>query len=324
MFYVPFFTPTFFTPTSLRRLSVRALASAVLCFSAAAAHANTAVDGLGISGSPPQSVTVGQAYSFTPTVSNPKGHTLTFRIADMPRWATFSPTTGTLSGTPTAADVGTTLYILISVWDGTVLDRADHAFLFPEFGIKVSAAGGSAVPPTISGTPPTSATAGTPYTFQPTAAGPAGMTLSFSVQNKPAWANFSIATGQLTGTPSSTQTGSYSNIVVSVSDGQASSALAPFTISVAGATATTGSATLNWVPPTKNTNGSALTNFAGMILYYGTTPASLTQSVKLASTSQTSYTIGNLTAGTWYFGGVAYTNTGVQSAMSPVVSMSVQ
>ena len=150
------------------------------------------------------------------------------------------------------------------------------------------------------------------------------MTLSFSVQNKPAWANFSIATGQLTGTPTSTQAGSYSNIVVSVSDGQASSALAPFTISVAGTTSGTGSATLSWVPPTQNTNGSALTNFAGIILYYGTTPSSLTQSVQLASNNQTRYTIGNLTAGTWYFGGMAYTNSGMKSAMSKVVSMSVQ
>jgi putative Ig domain-containing protein len=314
MFYVPFFTPT-----SLRRLSVRVLAGAVFCFGAAAAHAGTAADGLSISGSPPQSATVGQAYSFTPTIVNPKGRTLTFRIADMPRWLTFNPTTGLLSGTPTAADRSSPVNILIYVGDGV-----DYAYLHPEFGIKVSAAGTNAAPPTISGTPSTSATAGTAYTFQPTAAGPAGMTLSFSVQNKPAWANFSIATGQLTGTPSSTQTGSYSNIVVSVSDGQASSALAPFTISVAGTTATTGSATVNWVPPTQNTNGSALTNLAGVILYYGTAPASLTQSVKLASASQISYTIANLTAGTWYFGGVAYTNTGVQSAMSPVVSMSVQ
>ena len=204
------------------------------------------------------------------------------------------------------------------------MDGVDTAYLYPEFGIKVSAAGTSTDKPSISGTPPTSVKAGAPYSFQPTASGPAGMTLSFSVQNKPAWANFSIATGQLTGTPTSTQAGSYSNIVVSVSDGQASSALAPFTISVAGTTSGTGSATLSWVPPTQNTNGSALTNFAGIILYYGTTPSSLTQSVQLASNNQTSYTIGNLTAGTWYFGGMAYTNSGMKSAMSKVVSMSVQ
>ena len=97
----------FFTLTSLRRLSVRALAGAVVCGCAAAAHATTAADGLAISGSPPRSVTVGQTYSFTPTTANPKKRTLSFRIWDKPRWLTFSTTTGRLSGTPTAADVGT-------------------------------------------------------------------------------------------------------------------------------------------------------------------------------------------------------------------------
>jgi hypothetical protein len=309
----------FFTRTSFRRLSIRALAGAVVCLGAAtAAHAYTAADGLSISGSPPQSVTVGQTYSFTPTSVNPRKRYFSFGIVGKPRWLTFNPTTGSLSGTPTAADVGTSpANILIWVEDGV-----DNAYLYPYFRIKVVAS--TSDKPSISGTPPTSVKAGAPYSFQPTASGPAGMSLSFSVQNKPAWANFSIATGQLTGTPTSTQAGSYSNIVVSVSDGQASSALAPFTISVAGTTSGTGSATLSWVPPTQNTNGSALTNFAGIILYYGTTPASLTQSVQLASTSQTNYTIGNLTAGTWYFGGMAYTNTGMKSAMSKVVSMSVQ
>jgi hypothetical protein len=312
----------FFTRTSFRRLSIRALAGAVICLGAAtAAHASTAADGLSISGSPPQNATVGQTYSFTPTTANPKKRTLTFHVADMPRWLTLNPTTGLLSGTPTTADVSnySPANILIYVTDGV-----DRAQIEQEFRIKVSPAGTSTDKPSISGTPPTSVKAGAPYSFQPTASGPAGMSLSFSVQNKPAWANFSIATGQLTGTPTSTQAGSYSNIVVSVSDGQASSALAPFTISVAaGTTSSTGSATLNWVPPTQNTNGSALTNLAGIILYYGTAPASLTQSVQVASTTQTSYTVANLAAGTWYFGSVAYTNTGVKSAMSALVSASI-
>ncbi len=307
----------FFTRTSFRRLSIRALVGAAFCIGAAAVHAH-APDGLEISGTPANSATVGQPYSFTPHVSELSNKKLHFMIWSKPRWATFSTTTGQLSGTPSADDVGTQANMRIGVTDEWV-----NAYT-PFFYIRVSTATSTSDKPSISGTPPTSVKAGAPYSFQPTASGPAGMTLSFSVQNKPAWANFSIATGQLTGTPTSTQAGSYSNIVVSVSDGQASSALAPFTISVAGTTSTTGSATLSWVPPTQNTNGSALTNFAGIILYYGTTPSSLTQSVQLASNNQTSYTIGNLTAGTWYFGGMAYTNSGMKSAMSKVVSMSVQ
>jgi Putative Ig domain len=149
------------------------------------------------------------------------------------------------------------------------------------------------------------------------------MTLAFSVQNKPAWANFSIATGMLSGTPTSAQTGSYSNIVLSVSDGVASSALPPFTVTVTAATPTTGNATVTWVPPTQNTNGTALTNLAGLRIYYGTSPSNLTQMVQVASTTQTSTTIANLASGVWYFGGVAYTSAGAQSAMSSLVNATV-
>jgi hypothetical protein len=309
----------FFTLTSLRRLSVRALAGAVLCGCAAAAHATTAADGLAISGSPPRSVTVGQTYSFTPTIANPKKRTLSFRIADKPRWLTFSATTGRISGTPVAADVGTSpANILISVSDGV-----DTAQLDPEFAIKVSAAGTSTDKPSISGTPPTSVTAGSTYRFQPTARDPDGKTLSFSVQHKPTWATFSIATGLLEGTPSSTQTGAYDDVIISASNGQYSSALPAFDVTVTGS-ASTASALIEWVPPTENTNGTALTDLAGVRIYYGTSAASLSHMVQISSKTETTYTIGNLSAGTWYFGGVSYTTTGAQSAMSRVVSMNVQ
>ncbi len=49
------------------------------------------------------------------------------------------------------------------------------------------------------------------------------------------WATFSSATGQLSGTPTAANVGSYANVVISVSDGKASAALAPFTITVAAA-----------------------------------------------------------------------------------------
>jgi hypothetical protein len=268
-------------------------------------------DRVSITGSPTPQVGAGQAYSFTPSVGDAYGRTLVFAIANMPAWASFSTTTGQLSGTPSAGNVGTYPNIVIGVSDGW------HSATLPAFAIQVLA------PPTISGTPPTSDAAGNAYSFQPTASGPGGTTLAFSVQNKPSWANFSIATGLLAGTPSSTQTGTYSNIVVSVSDGLNSSSLAPFSITVTSTAPTTGSATVNWTPPTQNTDGSTLTDLAGVIIYYGTSPYSLGQQVQVASTTQTSYTISNLAVGTWYFGGVAYTTTGVQSAMSSLVSASM-
>lgn len=72
-----------------------------------------------ISGSPATTVTQDQAYSFTPVASDPDRDTLTFSISSQPAWADFDTGTGSLSGTPGAAHVGTTIDVTISVTDGT-------------------------------------------------------------------------------------------------------------------------------------------------------------------------------------------------------------
>jgi hypothetical protein len=281
----------------------------------AAATANSSTDGLAISGSPPTNAAMGQTYSFTPMVSNPSKRPLRFVIWSKPAWATFNASTGHLGGTPAAANVGRQNSIMIFVTDGV-----DTAYL-PTFAIKVNAAINTVDKPVISGTPPNSVTAGSTYKFQPTANDPAGKALSFSVQNKPSWASFSISTGLLDGTPANSQSGTYSNIIISASNGQNSSALPAFGVTVKTAPgSTTGAATLNWVDPTVTTNGTRLTDLAGYRIYYGTSASNLSQMVQVANATATSITISNLTTGTWYFGGVAYTTGGTASAMSGIVS----
>src|SRR6202023_1907333 len=54
----------------------------------------------------------------------------------------------------------------------------------------------------------------------------------------------------------STYAGTYSNIVISVSDGTASASLTAFSIAVNQIS--NGSATVNWTPPTSNSDGSTL------------------------------------------------------------------
>ena len=54
---------------------------------------------------------------------------------------------------------------------------------------------------TISGTPSTSVTVGTNYSFTPSATDSDGGALKFSIANAPAWATFNAATGQLSGSP---------------------------------------------------------------------------------------------------------------------------
>lgn len=174
-------------------------------------------------------------------------------------------------------------------------------------------------PPTISGTPTTQVTAGQAYSFTPTASGPSGTSLTFSVQNLPAWAAFSTSTGAVTGTPSSSYVGTFSNIVISVSDGSASASLAAFAIQV-NAQPANGSAALTWSAPTTNTDGSALTDLASFVISYGTSPTALTQQVSVSSASTTSYTVTGLTSGTWYFSVTAVASDGTQSLPSnPVV-----
>jgi hypothetical protein len=88
-------------------------------------------------------------------------------------------------------------------------------------------------PPTITGTPATSVQAGSTYSFTPTAGGGDGDALTFSITNKPSWATtFSTTTGELSGTPGNADAGTDANIVISVSDGSESAALAAFTITV--------------------------------------------------------------------------------------------
>jgi hypothetical protein len=274
---------------------------------------------LAISGSPPTTATVGKSYSFTPTLYDPAKAAVRFIVWNKPAWAAFSTSTGQLWGTPAAANVGTAANIAILVTDGV-----DTLELRP-FAINVTGTAARADVPTISGTPPTSVAAGSTYKFQPNAKDPEGKALSFSVKDKPDWATFSISSGLLDGVPTSSQTGTYGNIVISASNGQYTSSLPVFSVVVskAASTASAGSATVDWTAPTENTNGTKLTDLAGVRIYYGTSAGNLNQTVQVASATQTSTTIGNLASGVWYFSGVAYTTAGTQSARSNVVSAQI-
>jgi hypothetical protein len=99
-----------------------------------------------------------------------------------------------------------------------------------------SGASAQGASPSVSGTPATTVAANNRYSFNPTASAPAsGTPLAFSVQNKPAWAAFAADSGQLSGTPSSSDTGVYPNIVISASSSAGSAALPAFSIQVLAA-----------------------------------------------------------------------------------------
>ncbi len=266
---------------------------------------------LTISGTPATQVTAGTAYSFKPTTSAASGTALTFSIQNKPSWASFSTSTGMLSGTPSASQTGTYSNIVISVSDGTQTKS------LPAFSIKVVAASTLK----ISGTPPASINVGSAYSFTPTVTNPSGGTLTYSIQNKPTWLSFNSGSGQLSGTPGAANAGSYANITISVSDGTSNAALAAFSITVNQAS--NGTASLDWTAVTQNMDGSTLTNLAGYNIHYGTSASNLSQTIQVSNPSLTAYVVTNLSSGAWYFAVAAYTSGGVEGVLSNVGSKTI-
>jgi len=212
------------------------------------------------------------------------------------------------------ADAGTYSNILISVSD------TQASASLPVFSIVVSAANR---PPVISGTPPTTVTVGQNYSFTPTASDPDGDALTFSIAGRPDWANFNISSGRLSGTPTEADVGTTPPIVITVSDGQAGSALAAFTIQVQSAGAATCSATLLWTPPTERTDGSPLVNLAGYRIHYGTASTSYDRLLDVSNPGIASYVVDGLAVATWYFVVTAYDAGGLTSTYSNEASKQI-
>lgn len=267
-----------------------------------------------ISGTPKTSILVNSWYSFVPTASDPavSSSSLRFSIINKPWWAKFSVYTGRLEGKPTVAGKWGNIQIRVNSSTGTAS--------LPAFAITASTSATTNQPPTVSGTPPTSVIVGSTYSFTPTGRDPEGRTLAWSINTLPRWATFSTATGTLRGTPDASHVGTYSNLVITASDGTNRRSLPAFSIAVNASGTASGSATLSWTPPTSNTNGTTLTNLAGYRIYYGTSPSSLTRTVQLSNAGLSRYVVSNLGPATWYFSIRAYTSSGAESAPSGTVS----
>lgn len=176
-------------------------------------------------------------------------------------------------------------------------------------------------PPTISGTPVKAINAGKDYSFKPVASDPEGAILKFSIVNRPNWSSFRSSNGRLSGTPTAAHVGNYSGIVISVSDGKTSASLPAFTISVTQHS--TGSATLSWFPPTRNSDGSVLRNLSGYRIHYGTSSSALNQTTTLNNPGLTRYVVEDLSPDTYYFALKALTSSGAESAFSKTVSKTI-
>ncbi|MGB7933988.1 MAG: putative Ig domain-containing protein [Gammaproteobacteria bacterium] len=178
--------------------------------------------------------------------------------------------------------------------------------------------------PVIGGTPGTSVVAGSAYSFQPTATDADTDPLSFSISGKPSWASFSSTTGRLSGTPATS--GTYSNIVIRVSDGTDSASLPAFIIQVQAAPVQTGSLTLQWTAPVTRADGTplSLSDIDGYHIYYGVSAGNYPNRIDVANGTAQAATITDMPAGPYYLVMTTYDVSGLESAYSSMVTKYAQ
>ncbi len=239
---------------------------------------------------------------------------------------------GTLSNDGNAATIS--LPTPASYWrdganDLTFKHTRTAGYIIDRVAVDFSATGGVSGNslPVISGNPPTGAQVGSSYVFQPTAVDADGDKMAFKVSNLPGWASFNSSTGRLSGVPGAGDTGTNSNIRISVSDGKGTAYLPTFAINVAGSpSGGTQSVVLEWNPPTAREDGSPLSpsQIAGYTVYYGTSPDSFTQSIYVPGGNNTQATLNNLATGkTVYVALTASDTSGLQSEYSNVLQVDV-
>ncbi|MGB3404406.1 MAG: cadherin domain-containing protein [Microcoleaceae cyanobacterium] len=174
----------------------------------------------------PVNATQDAAYSYNIVVADPDaGDNLNITAPALPDWLTLTDNgdgTATLSGTPGNADIGDhSVELQVEDSQGDIDTQS--------FTVKVKNTNDA---PTITGTPNTTIDEDSNYSFIPTAEDIDGDVLSFSIQNKPDWADFDSATGELSGTPENESVGITDNIIISATDGTETVELDPFSLAV--------------------------------------------------------------------------------------------
>lgn len=122
------------------------------------------------------------------------------------------------------------------------------------------------------------------------------------------WASSCTASGAWSGSKATTGTQTLPVVTSSVT----------YTLTCSSPTDTT--ATLTWVAPTTNTDGTALTNLSGFNIYSGTSATALSFLAQAKGATTLTYQALNQAAGTQYYAVTAYNTQGLESPKSTVVS----
>ena len=149
---------------------------------------------------PITSATEDTPYSYDANATDADGDTLTFSLDVAPTGMTINPTSGVVSWTPNASQVGNQ-NVVVRVSDG------NGGATMQSFAISVSGAANQV--PSITSTPATSATVDQLYQYDVNATDADGDTITYSLDVAPAGMSINGTTGLITWTPTSSQTGTH-------------------------------------------------------------------------------------------------------------------
>lgn len=105
---------------------------------------------------------------------------------------------------------------------------------------------------------------------------------------------------------------------------QVQSASAPAPAPAPAPSPVVGTAVVSWKAPTANADGSTLTDLAGFNLYYGTSSGNYSEHINIANPAATTYTIPNLSAGTYYIVLKAVDASGNESSSSAEITKTIK
>ncbi|CAN5296849.1 hypothetical protein BH24PSE2_BH24PSE2_12990 [soil metagenome] len=181
---------------------------------------------------PDTTATIDEVYTYNITTNDPDpedtGDTLSIDAPDIPAWLSLTDNadgTATLTGTPTAADIGGDNDVTLIVTDDEGL-TGDQMFT-----ISVTEEANEA--PVFDSSPITTATIDVEYTYNVTVSDTEGDPITISAPTLPAWLTLTDngdGTATLSGTPAVTDIGDH-DVVLEATDGNATTQQ-PFTITV--------------------------------------------------------------------------------------------
>ncbi len=167
-----------------------------------------------ISSNPVTQAVSNTSYTYRLIANDADGDNLTLSAPILPQWLSFNDSSGVLSGTPSAADIGSHS-IVLSVTDGTT--AVSQNFTVIVSAPVVSQPQNSA--PVVTSNAINSVEVGEIYTYKMEASDADGDNLFYSQQVAPNWLTFDTTAGVLSGSPSSSDVGSHA-VELRVNDGR--------------------------------------------------------------------------------------------------------